>query len=124
MAMAKSMSGTMTMIFKIVSKAMWDDAIASGVFNGAAIDRADGYIHFSDQTQVVETAQKHFAGQDDLLLVAFDAALFGDALKWEASRGGALFPHLYGKLDPNLALWAKPLPWSGSEHEFPADWTI
>jgi uncharacterized protein (DUF952 family) len=123
MAMAKSMTKNMTMIFKIVSQTAWREAVSTGVFSGAAIDLADGYIHFSDQTQVMETAQKHFARQDGLLLVAFDAALFGDALKWEASRGGALFPHLYGKLDPNLALWAKPLPWSGSEHKFPADWT-
>jgi uncharacterized protein (DUF952 family) len=119
-----AMRKRMTRIFKIVSQAAWREAVSAGVFSGASIDLADGYIHFSDQAQVMETAQKHFSGQDGLLLVAFDAAVFGDALKWEASRGGALFPHLYDKLDPHLALWAKPLLWSGSQHEFPADWTI
>ncbi len=113
----------MTLIFKIVSEAVWLKAVASGVFEGAAIDLTDGFIHFSDYAQVVETAQRHFTGQQGLLLVGFDAAGFGDALKWEASRGGALFPHLYGKLDPALARWAKPLPWVGDAHAFPTEWT-
>ena len=88
----------MNLIFKIVSSMEWRAAEAGGVFRGAAVDRADGYIHFSTAGQVRETAARHFAGQDDLVLVAVDAAALGPALTWEPSRGGALFPHLYGDL--------------------------
>jgi uncharacterized protein (DUF952 family) len=112
----------MTLIFKIVDAAVWADAVGRGHFDGAAIDLADGYIHLSDATQVEETAQKHFAGQANLLLVAFDADVFGAALKWEVSRGDRLFPHLYARLDPSLALWTKPLPWTGTAHAFPERW--
>jgi uncharacterized protein (DUF952 family) len=111
------------LIFKIISKSAWEQAMANAVFHGAAIDLHDGYIHFSTAAQVEETAQRHFAGQTDLLLVAFDASEFGDSLKWEASRGGALFPHLYGTLDPKTALWAKPLLWTGTTHLFPEGWS-
>jgi uncharacterized protein (DUF952 family) len=111
------------LIFKIISKSAWEQAIANAVFRGAAIDLQDGFIHFSTAAQVDETAQRHFAGQTDLLLVAFDAAEFGDSLKWEPSRGGALFPHLYGTLDPQTALWAKPLPWVETKHAFPEGWS-
>lgn len=107
-------------IFKICPAAQWRAAEGTGVFEGAPIDLADGYIHFSSADQVVETAAKHFAGQDDLLLVAVDASALGDALKWEVSRGGALFPHLYAPLDPRAALWARPLPLDGDgRHVFP-----
>ncbi|MCC2108816.1 MAG: DUF952 domain-containing protein, partial [Hyphomicrobiales bacterium] len=74
------------------------------------VDLADGFIHFSTAAQVAETAAKHFAGQTDLLLVAIDGATLGDALKWEPSRGGALFPHLYAPLDPRAAISVRPLP--------------
>jgi uncharacterized protein (DUF952 family) len=87
-----------TLIYKLVSRADWDAAKATGVFNGAEIDIADGFIHFSTAEQVEETASKYFAGRTDLLLVAVDAAALGEALKWETSRGGALFPHLYAPL--------------------------
>ncbi|MBX3526729.1 MAG: DUF952 domain-containing protein [Rhodoblastus sp.] len=100
----------MTVIYKIVSTDAWRAAEAAGVFAGAPVDLADGFIHFSTAAQVAETAAKHFAGQTDLLLVAVDGAVLGDALKWEPSRGGALFPHLYAPLDPRAALWASPLP--------------
>jgi uncharacterized protein (DUF952 family) len=110
-------------IYKIVPELVWAEAVARGRFEGAAIDLADGYIHFSDGTQAQETASRHFAGQTGMQLVAFDAAVFGDALKWESSRGGALFPHLYDTLDPALALWAKALPWDGIKHHFPEGWT-
>ena len=70
----------------------------AGVFRGSEIDRRDGFIHFSTAAQAVETAAKHFAGQRDLLLLYVDTATLGDKLKWEPSRGGALFPHLYGDL--------------------------
>jgi len=84
----------MSTIYKIVAAPVWRTAETAGVFRGAAVDLADGYIHFSTAEQARETAAKHFTGQSDLLLVAVDAGRLGDALKWEVSRGGALFPHL------------------------------
>ncbi len=98
------------LIYKICPAAQWRDAEAAGSFAGAPVDLADGFIHFSSAEQVAETAAKHFAGQSDLVLVAVEAAPLGDALKWEESRGGALFPHLYAPLDTGAALWVKPLP--------------
>ncbi len=110
----------MTLIFKIVPKAMWQTAEAAGVFKGAPVDLADGYIHFSTADQARETAAKHFKGQDDLLLAAFESELFGETLKWEPSRGGALFPHLYADLKPGDAIWVKALPLSADGvHVFP-----
>lgn len=100
----------MTLIYKIVSRDAWRAAEANGVFAGAAVDRADGFIHFSSAEQVAETAAKHFAGQTDLVLVAVETESLGPALKWEVSRGGALFPHLYATLDPRAAVFARPLP--------------
>ncbi|PSM17350.1 DUF952 domain-containing protein [Nitratireductor sp. StC3] len=99
-----------TVIYKICPRTLWREAEARGVFEGAAIDPADGYIHFSTAEQARETAAKHFSGMDDLLLIAVDAAGLGEALKYEVSRGGALFPHLYAPLDPAGVLWVKPLP--------------
>jgi uncharacterized protein (DUF952 family) len=112
----------MQRIYKIVAAGAWEQAKSAGIFHGAAIDLADGYIHFSSESQAEETARRHFAGQNGLLLVAFDAKRFGEALKWEVSRGGALFPHLYDTLNPATALWAKPLPWNGTTHDFPTGW--
>jgi uncharacterized protein (DUF952 family) len=88
----------MTLIYKLLPASLWREAEAAGVFAGAGIDLADGYIHFSTRAQVEETAARYFAGVADLLLVAVEAEPLGDALKWEASRGGDLFPHLYGTL--------------------------
>ena len=88
----------MTTLYKITPRTEWDAAVAAGVYRGAPVDLADGFIHFSTATQVAETAAKHFAGRDDLVLVALAAEPFGDRLRWEPSRGGALFPHLYGRL--------------------------
>ena len=88
----------MTLIYKIVPAALWRAAEALAQFDGAPVDVADGFIHFSTAAQVRETAAKHFGGQRDLLLLAVEAERLGDALKWEPSRGGDLFPHLYGKL--------------------------
>lgn len=108
------------LIYKICTAAQWREAEDKGVFNGAPVDLADGYIHFSTAGQVAETAAKHFAGQGDLLLVAVDAAVLGEALKWEVSRGGELFPHLHAPLDPRSALWARPLPLGDDgRHLFP-----
>ncbi|MFT4099057.1 MAG: DUF952 domain-containing protein [Rhodoblastus sp.] len=100
----------MTLIYKIISQSAWRAAEAEGVFVGAPVDLADGFIHFSSAHQARETAAKHFAGQTDLLLAAFDADTFGEALKWEVSRGGALFPHLYAPLDPAAAVSVRTLP--------------
>ena len=104
----------MAIIFKICRAAEWAQAVADGVFRGSAVDLRDGYIHFSTVAQVAETAARHFAGQSDLVLVAVDAAALGDKLKWEPSRGGALFPHLYGELPVTAALWVRPLPFDAS----------
>ena len=107
-------------IYKILSKEAWARARAEGVFHGAPVDVADGYIHFSTAEQVRETAAKHFAGMDDLLLVGFDAERLGVALRWEPSRGGALFPHLYATLDPELASSVADLPLGpDGRHRFP-----
>lgn len=91
-----------------------------GLYPGSSQDRADGFIHFSDMSQVVESARKHRAGQEGLLLLAVDAARLGENLKWEASRGGALFPHLYGPLPVSAVIGVRPLPLGpDGEHEFP-----
>lgn len=100
----------MTLIYKIVPKGEWQKAEEQGVFGGAAIDLDDGFIHFSTAEQVGETANKHFSGQADLLLVAVDEdALDKDKLRYEKSRGGALFPHLYGKLSLECVVGICPL---------------
>ncbi|MCO6389071.1 DUF952 domain-containing protein [Aliihoeflea sp. 40Bstr573] len=109
-----------SIIYKIVPAPMWQEAVRRGSFDGAPVDLADGFIHFSTGAQVRETAAKHFTGQDDLLLVAVDGDALGAALRYEASRGGDLFPHLYGTLDPALSLWALPLPLGADgRHVFP-----
>ncbi|GKX35310.1 MAG: hypothetical protein MnENMB40S_29280 [Rhizobiaceae bacterium MnEN-MB40S] len=97
-------------IYKIVPRQLWRAAEEHGVFEGAPVDVTDGYIHFSTAGQLAETAAKHFAGQKDLLLVAVDAESLGDDLKYEPSRGGDLFPHLYATLQTGAVLWVKPLP--------------
>ena len=114
----------MSLIYKICPRAVWQEAERDGVFRGAPVDIADGYIHFSTAGQVRETAARHFAGQDDLVLVAIDTAALGPALgpalKWEPSRGGALFPHLYGDLPLRCVRSVEPLP-LGTDgfHRFP-----
>jgi uncharacterized protein (DUF952 family) len=108
-------------IYKVSPAAAWRAAKAEGRFRGAPVDLADGYIHFSTAAQVRETAAKHFAGQADLVLAAIDAATLGAALKWEPSRGGALFPHLYGDLPMAAVRWTQPLPLGvDGAHVFPA----
>lgn len=86
-------------IYKILSRAEWTQAKAAGRFEGSAVDRADGFIHFSTAAQAGETARRHFAGQADLVVLAIEGDDLGPALRWEPSRGGDLFPHLYGVLD-------------------------
>ncbi len=107
-------------IYKICPQPLWREAEKAGRFDGAPIDVQDGYIHFSTADQVRETAAKHFAGQDDLLLIAIDAAALGPALKHEPSRGGALFPHLYAPLALDAVKWVRPLPrGADGNHVFP-----
>jgi uncharacterized protein (DUF952 family) len=110
----------MTTIYKICTAADWQSAEREGVYRGSAVDRSDGFIHFSTAEQARETAAKHFAGQRDLVVIAVDGAALGAALKWEPSRGGALFPHLYGPLDLKTVrqVDALPLDAAGS-HVFP-----
>lgn len=107
-------------VYKICPIALWREAEKDGVFTGAPVDLKDGFIHFSTAGQVRETAARHFEGQTNLVLVALDAEKLGPALKYERSRGGELFPHLYGSFDLGCVRWVKPLP-LGPEgaHDFP-----
>jgi uncharacterized protein (DUF952 family) len=89
--------------YKLVDRAGWDAARAAGAYAGSVVDRADGYIHMSTHAQLAATAAKHYAGQSALMLVTVDLAPLGEALKWEASRGGELFPHLYAPLPTEVA---------------------
>jgi uncharacterized protein (DUF952 family) len=97
-------------IYKILRQDEWQAFRAAGEFSGAPVDLKDGFIHFSNADQVEETARRHFAGLTGLVLVAVDPAKLGDALKYEVSRGGALFPHFFGTLKTAHIAWAKPLP--------------
>ena len=106
----------MSRIYKILSRADWMAAKASGRYRGSALDRTDGFIHFSSGAQAQETARRHFAGQDDLVVLAVEADDLGPALRWEASRGGDLFPHLHGDLEVGLvrAVTEAPLDEAGA----------
>jgi uncharacterized protein (DUF952 family) len=107
-------------IFKICTATEWDEAERAGVYRGSAVDRRDGFIHFSTAEQAIETAARHFAGQRDLVLVTVDAETLGERLKWEPSRGGALFPHLYGDLHLQAVRNVEPLPLDAAgRHVFP-----
>lgn len=112
----------MPLIYKICPAALWQNAESEGSFRGAPVDLADGYIHFSTGAQLAETAARHFAGQDGLLLIAVEDGRLGSALRYEPSRGGALFPHLYAALDPRSVRWVAPLPLQpDGGHALPAD---
>lgn len=109
------------LIYKIFRADEWAMFRKTGKTLGAPVDLQDGFIHFSTATQVAETAAKHFACADGLMLIACDADQFGDDLKWEVSRGSDLFPHLFGSLKMTDVIWAKPLPYVGDQHQFPKD---
>ena len=109
----------MQIFYKILPRDVWESACAQGSFAGAGIDLVDGYIHLSTAAQVKETAARHFAGLENLVLVAVPESAVAAHLKWEASRGGAMFPHVYGTIDPARVSWVKDLPWSVTAHEFP-----
>jgi len=98
------------LIYKICDRTSWQAAEHDGLYRGSAVDARDGFIHFSTAAQLAETTARHFAGQTDLMLVAADGDALGDALKWEPSRGGELFPHLYAALPSAAVRWARPLP--------------
>lgn len=109
-----------TPIFKICPESDWAEAVVNGRYAGSAVDDEDGFIHFSTAGQIRETAAKHFAGKTDLVLVEFNPTNLGSALRWEESRGGDLFPHFYGLLNPAEAVCVHPLPWNNEgRHEFP-----
>lgn len=103
----------MSLIYKILPAAEWRAAEAKGVFEGSAIDLTDGYIHFSTAAQAQETARRYFRDQRDLMLLAVEAEGLGEALKWEPSRGGDLFPHLYGPLSASAVVEARTLELDG-----------
>ncbi|MCG6857531.1 MAG: DUF952 domain-containing protein [Salaquimonas sp.] len=109
-------------IYKIATRDEWQAAEQAGRFDGAPVDLKDGFIHFSTAGQVRETAARHFGGQGDLVLVEIEAQALGEALKYEASRGGALFPHLYARLDLTAVTRSWPLPLGeDGHHVFPPE---
>lgn len=107
------------LIYKIFRAPEWEALAADGSTRGAPIDLADGYIHFSTAAQAQETAAKHFAGVDGLVLAAVEAETLGDNLRWEPSRGGQDFPHLYRPLRLSDVVWHKPLPVVDGANRFP-----
>src|SRR4051812_32934399 len=109
-----------SMVYKIVSAGEWRDAEAAGRFDGSEVDRRDCFIHFSTPAQVRETAARHFAGHNGLLLVAVDTSKL--PIRWEPSRGGELFPHLYGSLPIDVVVWSRRLELGqDGRHVFPPD---
>lgn len=108
----------MRILYKIMSAAQWQAAKDRGVFEGSAVDMKDGFIHLSTAAQMRETAARHFTGQDGLVLIGFKEEELPN-LKWEPSRGGDLFPHVYGVIAPSLAVSEHPLPLANGVHRFP-----
>ncbi len=109
------------LIYKIFRADEWAELQANGASDGAPIDLSDGFVHFSTAEQAAETAAKHFAGIEGLILLACDADAMGDDLKWEVSRGGALFPHLYRQIRMSDVVWSRALPFDGQTHHFPKE---
>jgi len=109
------------LIYKIFRAPEWAALQAAGETAGAPIDLEDGFIHISTAQQVGETAAKHFAGAEGLVLVALETDALGDDLRWEPSRGGALFPHLYRNLALSEVVWSRPLPLGPEGHIFPGE---
>ena len=109
-------------VYKILSQAAWQSMQADGVLRLAGVDAEDGFVHLSASDQVGETLAKHFSGQTDLLLIGFEAEALGDALRWEVSRGGALFPHFYGPLEAALVTQVLALENRNGDTYLPDDW--
>lgn len=107
-------------IYKICARDIWEQAVYAKYFTGVSVDHASGFIHFSTASQVQETARRHFFGEDNLVLIALSDVDLGYGLRYEVSRGGDYFPHLYGTFDPACVLWVKHLPLQANgEHLFP-----
>lgn len=121
MVQRKSAGSKVPVLYKIMSRQEWETAQANGHYEGSAVDRRDGFIHLSASHQVRATAQKHFSGQTDLLLVSVAEEVLGPNLKWETSRGGDLFPHIYGHLPLSAVSDAIPLPLVNGIHQFPEE---
>jgi uncharacterized protein (DUF952 family) len=115
----KSAGSKVPVLYKIMSKQEWEKAQAQGIYKGSEVDRRDGFIHLSAAHQVRATAQKHFPGKADLVLISVTQESLGPSLKWEASRGGDLFPHIYGPLQLDALGEAVPLPLVNGIHQFP-----
>jgi uncharacterized protein (DUF952 family) len=110
-------------IYHICRRDEWQRAKDGEGYTGSSQDQADGFIHFSARDQIEASAAKHRAGQDGLVLLAVDPAALGEALRWEASRGGALFPHLYGAMPRDAVIAVHDLPLAASgRHVFPQDY--
>ncbi len=107
------------LIYKIFRPSEWQHLQTHGETLGAPIDVSDGFIHFSTADQAKETAARHFANAGDLVLAAVETDALGQDLKWEPSRGGVLFPHLFRALKLSEVVWQEPLPQMGDTHEFP-----
>ena len=119
MVRRKSAGSRVSFLYKIMSRQEWETAQAHGIYEGSEVDRRDGFIHLSAAHQVRATAQKYFSGQADLVLVSVREESVGPGLKWEASRGGDLFPHIYGPLQFHAIGDAVPLPLVSGIHQFP-----
>lgn len=109
----------MALLYKIMSRQEWADALARRVYEGSELDRRDGFIHLSAPGQVRETVSRHFAGMADLVMVVVKQESLGKTLKWEASRGGALFPHVYGVIPIVAVKEVIPLPLENGRHQLP-----
>lgn len=108
--MAGIVANELKHIYKLCKADEWTTATRTGLYAGSPDDKRDGFIHFSTAEQLAGTAHRHFRGQTGLVVVAFDAGSLGTALRWEPSRGGDLFPHLYAPLPTRFALWVKSAP--------------
>lgn len=116
----KSAGPRVSFLYKIMSKQEWEKVQAQGIYEGSEVDRRDSFIHLSAAHQVRATAQKHFSGKTDLVLISVREENLGPSLKWEASRGGDLFPHIYGALQLDAIGEVVPLPLVNGIHQFPA----
>lgn len=119
MVRRKSAGSKVPVLYKIMSRQEWETAQANGLYEGSEVDRRDGFIHLSASHQVRATAQKHFSGKTGLLLVSVAEEALNQKLRWEASRGGDLFPHVYGPLPLSAISEVIPLPLVNGAHQFP-----
>lgn len=119
MVRRKSAGSKVPVLYKIMPKQDWETAQANGLYEGSEVDRRDGFIHLSASHQIRATARKHFPGKTDLLLVFVREEALGQNLKWEISRGGGLFPHIYGPLPLSAVTEVVPLPLVNGTHQFP-----